>query len=927
MAALESDFQKYFEVVKPGQKVDVPGGGTVTRNEDGTATFSNGAYQYTYGANTSVNDVAANVPALAAQWAKQYGTPQAQTPFSNLDEFKAWEAKNIATPNAHFAQGYQAPDYVKMMGLTIQGGNDDAFKRYLFFKNNPQYAQDYANIHAGQQSKFATDGSSLQRTNTATLSQAAQDYYKNNPNTLRAAEAFNLDPELHARRFMGQLPQSVNYDYMQKNAMDAEGNTTASNNVLKALNWRSPLYVQNEYDLETGGLIDNGTIYDAVTGQPFGTSNQDRLAAELSQQGVGGDTTIAHLTPGEVVVPREVVQANPQLKSLIDQQAQRMGIDTSRTTVGAGNVINPKTGLPMFATQAEEDAYNAWIQTPGAKEYQAWVSGSSGGAASPSASAPSSTAPSSGTPVLADAGDTYTQYNGYGNDRNTYGNTHSTTGGQTSGTTLTTSNPVFTGGSSTTGSTSGTLGSTTTATTGATGNTIDYSSQISNIFRNTFGRDPNQAGLDYWNQQAQKYGGVDKIYNYMVGAGQANKEQVKQLDFNTASGNYAGPMGGETSNSTVDEWFYNVLGRAPTDQERSTYQPALEYRLKTGGVDMANTIYTMFLRNNNVDPGTAMSMAQASQLYGGNKKPVTPGTNGNGMPTTGIGLDQVQGPTKWDIDAQQTVAGQLQQVLANDSPLMQQARARAMQQMSGRGLVNSSMAQTAADSAMYDQAMQIAQSDASTYAKRGQYNADTSNTFSRDNNAFVRDAFMADFNLAANDWAAQQDFDRQYKMLDRQQQLQLERDAVQNGYQTARDKYLNDWSVSAAQQDRDLQLKLTGMNNAASNSMDKVNTQINANKQEQALNALNNARSNFASQMISIATSQLSGDAKDKAISDLVESTNAIIRGTATQFGWDASSWLIKVDKPATTPATTPTTTTGTGAPTATTPGGSDNFA
>ena len=94
--------------------------------------------------------------------------------------------------------------------------------------------------------------------------------------------------------------------------------------VLKALNWRSPLYVQNEYDLETGGLIDNGTIYDAVTGQPFGTSNQDRLAAELSQQGVGGDTTIAHLTPGEVVVPREVVQANPQLKSLIDQQAQRM---------------------------------------------------------------------------------------------------------------------------------------------------------------------------------------------------------------------------------------------------------------------------------------------------------------------------------------------------------------------------------------------------------------------------------------------------------------------------------------------------------------------------------------------------------------------------------------------------------------------------
>ena len=56
--------------------------------------------------------------------------------------------------------------------------------------------------------------------------------------------------------------------------------------------------------------------------------------------------------------------------------------------------------------------------------------------------------------------------------------------------------------------------------------------------------------------------------------------------------------------------------------------------------------------------------------------------------------------------------------------------------------------------------------------------------------------------------------------------------------------------------------------------------------------------------MITIATSGLSGDAKDKAIGDLTVSTNAIIQGTAQQLGWSPDSWLIKIDttKPADKP-------------------------
>lgn len=270
-------------------------------------------------------------------------------------------------------------------------------------------------------------------------------------------------------------------------------------------------------------------------------------------------------------------------------------------------------------------------------------------------------------------------------------------------------------------------------------------------------------------------------------------------------------------------------------------------------------------------------------------------------PTTGINLSQLQGATGWNVAPNQTVQSQLEQVIAADSPLMQQARMRALQQANQRGVLNSSMTVTAGNAAVLDAASAIAQQDASTYSDAARFNADAANTYGRDNNAFVRDAFMADFNLGANEWAAQQDFARQYQMLNRQQQLALERDAVLNGYQTARDRYMNEWSVSAADKENALRLQLASMDNPEK----RLQTQIDDNRQERGLATLNNARSNYASQMITIATSSLSGEAKDKAINDLTVSTNAIIQGTAQQMGWSPDSWIIKIDatpKPADKP-------------------------
>jgi hypothetical protein len=90
---------------------------------------------------------------------------------------------------------------------------------------------------------------------------------------------------------------------------------------------------------------------------------------------------------------------------------------------------------------------------------------------------------------------------------------------------------------------------------------------------------------------------------------------------------------------------------------------------------------------------------------------------------------QAGATTTWTPSSQSTVAGQLTGLLDPNSPLIQQARAAAMDQANARGLQNSSMAATAGDAAAYNVALPIAQADASTYAKAGQYNADEANQF------------------------------------------------------------------------------------------------------------------------------------------------------------------------------------------------------
>lgn len=134
----------------------------------------------------------------------------------------------------------------------------------------------------------------------------------------------------------------------------------------------------------------------------------------------------------------------------------------------------------------------------------------------------------------------------------------------------------------------------------------------------------------------------------------------------------------------------------------------------------------------------------------------------------------------------ETVSGQLQGILAADSPLMQRARAQAKQDMAARGLVNSSIAQGAGVAAMIDKATPIATSDAGTYANRATTNVNALNTVGVANaqnvNAFGLQTNQQQFTSGENklDRAqteslakAQQTFQAGENVLDRAQQIMI----------------------------------------------------------------------------------------------------------------------------------------------------------
>ena len=84
-------------------------------------------------------------------------------------------------------------------------------------------------------------------------------------------------------------------------------------------------------------------------GREEGINSMKEVADRMASMGRNGDNYIIHATEQEVVVPRDVVENNPELVGKIKQAIAADGTDPERYVVGSkSNSINPYTGQPEF---------------------------------------------------------------------------------------------------------------------------------------------------------------------------------------------------------------------------------------------------------------------------------------------------------------------------------------------------------------------------------------------------------------------------------------------------------------------------------------------------------------------------------------------------------------------------------------------------
>ena len=80
-----------------------------------------------------------------------------------------------------------------------------------------------------------------------------------------------------------------------------------------------------------------------------GIAQVKSVADKLAEYGRYEDEYMVHAAEGETVVPLEVLEANPRLKSNLFNQMEKMGLEPERYVVGSElNSLNPITGQPEF---------------------------------------------------------------------------------------------------------------------------------------------------------------------------------------------------------------------------------------------------------------------------------------------------------------------------------------------------------------------------------------------------------------------------------------------------------------------------------------------------------------------------------------------------------------------------------------------------
>jgi hypothetical protein len=128
-----------------------------------------------------------------------------------------------------------------------------------------------------------------------------------------------------------------------------------------------------------------------------------QVKKELPKKGRGGDTLLAHLTKGEMIVPVELLDADKgMLRQILNQVFEDQGINPEEFIAGnKKNKINPETGYPEFFFKSVFKAAKSVVKSVVgvAKSVVKGVVGAVGGVMGGQPEAQQVNAPSTAAPV------------------------------------------------------------------------------------------------------------------------------------------------------------------------------------------------------------------------------------------------------------------------------------------------------------------------------------------------------------------------------------------------------------------------------------------------------------------------------------------------------------------------------------------------
>lgn len=140
--------------------------------------------------------------------------------------------------------------------------------------------------------------------------------------TLMAAKAVGIDPDL-----------AVNAGDSARSAINALRHAAKAKNAKD----KAALIREAQKELQSISAAKHPKLVNALQARP------------LALQGRGQDTEVAHVEPGEMVIPRAML--TPKVLHLLATEAARRGIDPKRLMVGGKGSINPATGEEEFGVR------------------------------------------------------------------------------------------------------------------------------------------------------------------------------------------------------------------------------------------------------------------------------------------------------------------------------------------------------------------------------------------------------------------------------------------------------------------------------------------------------------------------------------------------------------------------------------------------